>query len=133
MSTDQDADSNCRILIVEDDTDSARFFSQILLRFAYDVQTARNGTEALVVATGFRPHVVFVDIGLPGLDGLYVAKELRKTDPEILLVATTGRSSPEDISRSIAAGFDHHFTKPLDVSAIISLLAEWRAVDGCQA
>jgi CheY-like chemotaxis protein len=131
-STNQEAEPICRILIVEDDADSARYLSQLLLRFEYEVQVARNGTEALVVATSFRPHAAFVDIGLPGLDGHYVARELRKTHQSLLLVATTALSSPDDISRSIAAGFDRHFTNPLDISTIIAVLAEWKAADGCE-
>jgi DNA-binding response OmpR family regulator len=122
----------CRVLVVEDDTESANFLARALLSHAHDVQTARNGTEALVVATSFRPHAIFIDIGLPGLDGLHVATQLRKLDRQMLIVATTGRSAPEDMARSLAAGFDHHLVKPLDLMAILDLLVQWKAMSGCK-
>jgi DNA-binding response OmpR family regulator len=115
-----------RVLIVEDDPDSVLPLTRVLKQSGCVVQTTRNGTEALTVAEAFAPHAVLIDIGLPGLDGLHVARELRKRDRNAFLVAITGRSEPEDILSSKAAGFDHHFVKPFDCAALVSLLANRR-------
>jgi two-component system CheB/CheR fusion protein len=123
----------CRVLVVEDDTECAKFLARAMQSHAHDVQTARNGTEALVVANSFRPHAIFIDLSLPGLDGFHVATQLRKLDRQMLLVATTGRSSPEDMARSLAVGFDHHLVKPLDLDAILDLLVQWKAMSGCKS
>jgi DNA-binding response OmpR family regulator len=133
-AADDRCDENvCRVLVVEDDTESAKFLARAMQSHAHDVQTARNGTEALVVANSFRPHAIFIDLGLPGLDGIHVATQLRKLDRQMLLVATTGRSAPEDRARSIAAGFDHHLVKPLHLDAILDLLVQWKAMSGCKS
>lgn len=113
-----------QILVVEDDEDSAKVMACFLDAQGYAVQIARNGTEALVVARSFHPLVVLVDIGLPGLDGLHVARELKKTNDQALLIAITGRSEREDRIRSKQAGFDHHFVKPVDFLAIRALIGD---------
>ena len=103
-----------------------------LQRQGHDVQTARNGTEALTVAATYRPHAVLIDIGLPGLDGHYVTKELRKSQSEVLIIAITGRSAPEDFQRSREAGCDHHLVKPLNIAEIVALLQRRKAKGGCE-
>jgi two-component system CheB/CheR fusion protein len=115
-----------RILVVEDHLDSAKALSLTLERQEYSVETTRNGTEALVVAARFRPHVALLDIGLPGLDGFYVARQLRRADPDLLLVAVTSRSSPEDRRLSREAGCDHHLVKPLDFEILNQVLDDWK-------
>jgi DNA-binding response OmpR family regulator len=122
----------CRVLIVEDNTDSARILARALELQAHDVQTARNGTEALVVAASYLPHIVLIDLGLPGLDGLHVAKQLRKSEREMLIVAITGRSAPEDVERSLAAGCDYHLVKPIDLGEVNEILSQWKAQGGCR-
>jgi CheY-like chemotaxis protein len=94
----------CRILIVEDHTDSAKVLALTLEQREHDVKTAHNGTEALAVAAHYRPHVAIIDVSLPGLDGYYVAREVRKAHPDMLLVTATGRSDPDDVERSRDAG-----------------------------
>jgi two-component system CheB/CheR fusion protein len=97
------------------------------------VETTRNGTEALVVAVQFRPHAVLIDVGLPGLDGLYVARQLRSAYAErLLIIAATGRSSPEDRRMSREAGCDYHLVKPLDFQVVHRLLDDWKQNGGCQ-
>ena len=86
---------SCRVLVVEDNLDSAKALAITLTRDDHEVETTRNGTEALVVAAQFQPHIVLIDIGLPGVDGLYVARQLRRAHRELLIIAATGRSSPE--------------------------------------
>lgn len=93
----------------------------------------RNGTEAIMVATRQRPHIALIDIGLPGVDGIYVARELRRLVPDSLLIAVTGREDSETVSQCLAAGFDHHYAKPVELEVIIGLLDEWKARSGCAA
>jgi two-component system, OmpR family, response regulator len=112
-----------RGLVVEDNADSAAVLSKLLETLGYIVEIARNGTEALTVAARFAPDVVLIDIGLPGLDGWQVARELRRSGGEkTLLIAVTGLWVEKDRFQSKEAGFDHYFMKPLDLEALKSLL-----------
>ena len=112
-----------KALVVEDNADSAAAFSKFLVTLGYAVEIARNGTEALTVAVNFVPDVVFIDIGLPGLDGWQVARALRTAcGAKLLLIAVTGRSAEKDLLQSREAGFDHHLIKPLDYDALKSML-----------
>jgi len=119
-------DDSLRVLVVEDLPDSVLLLTRMLEQSGCVVQTTRNGTEALTVANSFAPDAALIDIGLPGLDGLHVARELRKLDENTLLVAITGRSEPKDILNSKEAGFDHHLTKPLDCGKLTAILASYR-------
>jgi DNA-binding response OmpR family regulator len=112
-----------RVLVVEDCGESAQIAAKLLGMAGHEIQTARNGTEALMVAGTFHPQVVMIDIGLPGLDGLHVARQLRRVQPGVLLIATTGRSGPEAERSSAEAGFDCHMVKPLDFRRIVELFA----------
>ena len=112
-----------KALVVEDNADSAAVLSKFLITLGYAVEITRNGTEALTVAASFAPDVVFIDIGLPGLDGWQVARTLRgAVGAKVLLIAVTGRSADKDLLQSREAGFDHHLTTPLDYDALESLL-----------
>src|SRR5215211_5260507 len=122
-----DNDDVCRVLIVEDNADASTMLAKAVQRQGFEFQIARNGTEALVVASVFRPHIAIIDIGLPGLDGFHVARELRKTGADLLIIAATGRDGAADVERSREAGFDHHMTKPLDLAFLVHILAEWKA------
>ena len=99
-----------RILIVDDNRDAADSLALILRLKGSDVRVAYDGREALAVTPGFAPAVVLLDIGLPGMSGYEVAREMRQLPggSDVLLVATTGWSQPSDRERSRAAGFDHH-------------------------
>jgi CheY-like chemotaxis protein len=88
------------------------------------VQTAFNGAEALELARTSRPEIVLLDIGMPGMSGYDVAKQLR-SNPEftgVVITALTGYGQAEDRRRSREAGFDHHLTKPPDPDALAALL-----------
>ena len=124
-------DAICRVLIVEDNADASKTLAVALERDGHAVETTRNGTEALAVAADYRPHIVLIDIGLPGLDGFQVTKQLRQSLRQVLIVAVTGRSSPEDIQRSLDAGCDHHLVKPIDFKTIGDLLCRWKDRGGC--
>ncbi|HZZ29390.1 MAG TPA: response regulator [Pirellulales bacterium] len=123
----------CRILIVEDNDDAATFLKLAIEDRGHEVEHVRNGTEALVVAVTYRPHIVLVDICLPGLDGHYVSQKLRQSHADIFIIATTGQSRVEDLERSRAAGCDHHLVKPLDLAHVLALIENWKAHGGCHA
>ena len=127
------SDDECRVLIVEDDADSARTLAWVSQRDGHEVQIARNGTEALMLAATFKPQVVIVDLGLPGLDGFHVIRELRKSDDDLLIIVATAKSGPEDLRRAREAGSDHNLLKPIDFGQLSDILAEWKAAGGCAA
>jgi CheY-like chemotaxis protein len=104
-----------RVLVVEDDKDSREMLRILLELDGHDVHEAEDGPGGLSAALALRPDVVLVDVGLPGLDGHEVARQLRggPAGPSLLLVALTGYGQPEDRERSRQAGFDAHLTKPI--------------------
>ncbi len=114
-----------RVLVVDDNVDTAESMALLLSLKGYDVATAHDGPAALKKAASFHPEAVLLDIGLPGLDGYQVATRLRgrRRTAKALLVALTGYGQDEDRSRALAAGFDYHLTKPVDPQAIYDLLA----------
>lgn len=115
-----------RVLIVDDNRDSAEVLSQLLTITGHQVQTVYDGTTALQSAGAFQPDVILLDIGLPGMDGYEVAKRLRQ-QPEFgqtLLVAVSGYCQEQDRRRSREAGFDHHLAKPIDHETLAALLTE---------
>jgi PAS domain S-box-containing protein len=112
-----------RILIVEDDVDAATMLSTLLESRGHIVRVSNDGVSGVNAARAEPPHVAFVDVGLPGLDGYGVAERLREALGEApLLVAVTGYGSPEDRARAIGAGFDVHMVKPIDFDGIMTLL-----------
>ncbi len=125
--------SSRRVLVVDDSVDSAEGLSRLLQMSGHEVRTAYDGESALEAAAVFRPEVLFIDIGLPGMDGYELAKELRsKADFEgVLLVALTGYGQPDDRHRAREARFDHHMIKPVRVHALLEILSA--APDGSPA
>ncbi|MGK3987725.1 ATP-binding protein [Sorangium sp. So ce136] len=113
-----------RILVVDDNPDVAESVRMLLEAMGYSVFVARNGPAALEAAPGFRPDVVLLDIGLPGMDGYEVARRLRRQAglERALLVALTGYGQEEDRRRSRAAGFDHHLVKPVSRATLQALI-----------
>jgi signal transduction histidine kinase len=119
------AKAPARILVVDDLAASAETLMTLLEMEGYQVRTASEGMAALKVAEEFKPDVVLLDIGLPGMNGFEVAHRLR-TQPEsrdALLIALTGYGEAESRSRSAQAGFDFHMVKPADVNLLLSMLA----------
>jgi CheY-like chemotaxis protein len=105
-----------RIMVVDDNRDSANSLATLLQLDGHEVEAAYSGPTALERATTFRPAVMLLDIGLPGMDGYELARRLRAT-PELIglrLVALTGYGRAEDQQRTQAAGFDDHLVKPVD-------------------
>jgi PAS domain S-box-containing protein len=117
-----------RVLIADDNHDSAESLAMLLDTWGYEVFVAHSGTEALEVALRERPDACILDIGMPGMSGYEVARELRAQGwgAQVLLVALTGWGQSEDVERARAAGFDAHMTKPVDLARVEALLREYR-------
>jgi len=111
-----------RVLVAEDNRDSAESLQMLLSILGHEVTVAYDGPSALEAAAACAPDVVLLDIGLPQLDGYEVAKRIRERGVEALLVAVTGWVHEEDKRRALEAGFDAHLTKPIDVAALEKLL-----------
>jgi signal transduction histidine kinase len=113
------------ILLVEDNADTREMMAQLLRLKGHDVHEAADGVAGVAAALRLRPDVAFVDVGLPGLDGYEVARQIRRA-PEgaaVALIALTGYGQPEDRQRAVEAGFDRHVVKPLDPDRLETLLA----------
>lgn len=113
-----------RILVVDDNADVAEAFALLLDLLGQQVETAPDGPAALAALERWRPDVILLDIGLPGMDGFEVARRLRATDigGAAWLVAITGHGQERDLERARASGFNEHLLKPLSESAVISML-----------
>jgi PAS domain S-box-containing protein len=115
-----------RVLVVDDNEDSAEVLAMVLQRAGHEVVTAYDGLTAVASAQRFTPEVMIVDIGLPGINGYEVARRLR-ADPaiaKVFLIALTGWGSDDDRRRAAEAGFDVHLTKPIDASVVRKLIAQ---------
>jgi signal transduction histidine kinase len=114
-----------RILVVDDLAASAETLMTLLEMEGFEVKVAREGMAALAIAETFRPDVVLLDIGLPGMNGFEVAHRLRALPEarDALLIALTGYGEAESRSRSAQAGFDFHMVKPADLNLLLSMLA----------
>jgi PAS domain S-box-containing protein len=125
---DQAATTNAkrRILVVDDNHDSAMSLGMMLKLMGNDIQTAHDGLAAAEAAEQFRPDVILLDIGLPKLNGYEACRRIRDQSwsEETVIVALTGWGQEEDRRQSKEAGFDHHLVKPVDVDALQLILAK---------
>jgi PAS domain S-box-containing protein len=114
-----------RVLVVDDNVDAAETLAILLQVSGHEMRTAYDGPAALDAALQFRPEVVLLDIGLPGLSGLDVARRIRKLAAleNVVLVAMTGYGQATDREQSQEAGFDHHLVKPADFDEVQRILA----------
>jgi CheY-like chemotaxis protein len=114
-----------RILVVDDNKDSATTLAMLLRLNGNDIRTAHDGIEAMEVADTFHPEIVLLDIGLPKLNGYDVARRIRQQrwGQDVLLIALTGWGNDEDRRLSQEAGFNFHIVKPVDLAALEELLA----------
>ena len=117
---------SARILIVEDDRDTAESMARLLKIFGHEVDIAREGCEAITLATRQKPDFVLLDIGLPGMDGYQVARTLKQdsTCKETVIIAVTGYGQSDDRDRSRLVGIDHHLVKPIDHGVLLAILAD---------
>jgi PAS domain S-box-containing protein len=117
--------SHCRVLIAEDNADAAEMMEVMLAMKGYDVRVARDGSDAVAIAATFKPHIAFLDIGMPLMDGYEAARRIRSIlGTRVTLIALTGWGQDEDKQRSREAGFDHHLTKPPEPEMLERLIGD---------
>jgi signal transduction histidine kinase len=124
-----------RILLIEDNTDTAETLRDLLDLSGYPVEVARSGPEGLAYARQFQPEFVICDIGLPGMDGYEVARTLRQepATARVHLIALSGYAQEEDLQRSREAGFDWHLKKPIEFNELVRVLQRLPSPDQCLA
>ena len=114
-----------RVLVVDDNHDAAQVLCMLLQSIGVNVEAVDSGPAALATIRDYRPNVILMDIGMPGMDGNEVARRIRQ-QPEfndIKLIAITGWGQEKDRQRSRESGFDHHLTKPVNFQALADLIA----------
>ncbi len=114
-----------RVLVVDDNVDTATALSKLLKLLGHDVMMAHDGKAAIEAARAHRPEIVLLDIGLPGMNGYEIASKLREEEccKGATIVAVSGYGREDDLQRSKRAGFDHHLVKPVDYDSLMNLFA----------
>ena len=109
-----------RILVADDNPDASHTLAVLLRMAGHQVRKASTGRQALALAQSFAPRVVILDIAMPDMSGYDVAREIRATSwgRQVTLIALTAYAGPENAARSFAAGFDHHFAKPVTLEEL---------------
>jgi len=125
----RDVAGGLRVLVIDDNRDSADSASEVLRLLGNQVETAYGGAGGIALSARFRPHMVLLDLAMPGMDGFEVRRRLceQAAAPGPFLVAMTGFGNEEDKRRTRAAGFDAHLTKPVELDALVALLNEARS------
>jgi CheY-like chemotaxis protein len=111
-----------RTVIVEDNRDGAESLAAVLEDLGHEVTILADGAGATDTCPALEPHIVFIDLMLPGMDGLEVARRLREACVGAKLVAVTGLVAPEVRERTLAAGFSHFLLKPYSITALEQVL-----------
>jgi signal transduction histidine kinase len=121
-----EAGSCCRVLVVDDNADSADSMAELLTRCGHDTRTAYSGRQALSLVANWTPQLALLDIGLPDMSGHELARRIRSSHPgqSLMLVALTGWGQATDVARSSEAGFAHHLTKPANLERLLALVDE---------
>jgi two-component system CheB/CheR fusion protein len=119
-----DSAAKRRLLVVDDNKDAAESMSMLLEMWGHEVAFAYDGPTALETAEQWQPEAVFLDIGLPGMDGYEVAERMRELPRAkgAVLIAITGYGQDDDRLRSRRAGIDHHLVKPVAPDALRNLI-----------
>jgi CheY-like chemotaxis protein len=122
-----------RILVVDDNRDAALALEMFLRLMKHETRLAYSGVQAIEMAEEFRPDMILMDIGMPEMDGCEATRRIREKpwSQGTQIIALTGWGQDDDRRRSRESGFDHHFTKPLNTDALLTLLSE-PAGDGAQ-
>lgn len=115
-----------RILVVDDNQDTAQSMGELLEILGHQTKVAYDGPKAVELAIAFKPDLVLLDIGLPVVDGYEVARRMRQEESlrDATLIALTGYGRDEDREKAREAGFDKHFTKPIELDALQKLLEQ---------
>jgi CheY-like chemotaxis protein len=113
-----------RVLVVDDEVDTAETLAEVLETLGHAARTAHDGPAALEAVAAFDPDVVLLDLGLPGMDGFEVARRLRERASRVRLIAVTGYGQDLDRKNTERAGFEAHLVKPLKLAALQQLLGE---------
>ena len=115
-----------RVMLVDDNVDAIETMAEMLRSSGFQVVTALDPFQALVLAASFEPNVAIVDIGLPGMDGRQLAAELRRRagNKPLRLLALSGYGTADDIRRSAGAGFERHLVKPVNADGLVALLSD---------
>jgi signal transduction histidine kinase/FixJ family two-component response regulator len=118
-----------RVLVVDDNSDAAELLARVMHELGCETRIAYDGPSALALAETFRPELALLDIGLPVMDGYELARHLRQRPDAgpIRLIAVTGYGQRSDVERALAAGFDAHLTKPVDIDLLEAVLASMEA------
>jgi CheY-like chemotaxis protein len=120
---------NHRVLVVDDCIDNAEMMTEALEHFGYQTALAHDGRAALSLAQHFKPHVVVLDIELPGMNGIELSRQLRaEHGPELTVIAISGYASARYGEEAAAAGVQHYFLKPVELGQLEDLLLTIR---GC--
>jgi CheY-like chemotaxis protein len=108
--------SGRRVLVVDDNREAVETLSMLLQLKGHDARVAEDGDEAIAIADSYQPHVIVLDLSLPGMDGYETARQLRGRPygSQFVLVALTGWSGNDVREKAAAAGFDFHLLKPVD-------------------
>lgn len=119
-----DAPGTCRVLVVDDDEDSADMLVELLHQWGFSAQAVYGGAQAVLADEVLHPSLVLMDIGMPSIDGYSAATVIRRAFPPriVKLVALTGRNTDSDRVLSLSVGFDDHIEKPIG-RALLQLLA----------
>jgi CheY-like chemotaxis protein len=120
----QAAATGRRLLVVDDNKDAASSLAILLRLRGHEVRVVHDGAAALDTVDSYRPNMIFLDIGMPGMDGYEVARRLRQRPglDSVVLAALTGWGQLADRQRSKDAGIDHHLVKPVDSQALEDVL-----------
>lgn len=126
-STSKSLRGDVRIVIVDDNADAATLLNEVMQFYGYKTAVAHSGQDALALIARERPYVAIVDLGMPGMSGIQVAQSLRRggtSSDQLVLIALTGWGDADIRARASAAGFDFHFLKPADPSALSAVIDE---------
>ena len=111
-----------RILIVDDDIEICNVLNRFLSKKGYEVYTALNGLSAINKVKEVRPHIVLLDIRMPGVDGIEVLKEIKKVDPAVGVIMVTGVTDEEEARKTLELGAYDYMTKPIDFNYLETVL-----------
>jgi len=113
-----------RVLVVDDNVDAAQSLAMLLELMGYEAKAVYSGRAALEIAVAYDPVAIILDIGMPGMNGYEVARQLRESaDSEnVVLIALSGFAQDDDRSRAMRTGFDAHLVKPVELETLEALL-----------